>query len=75
MLNAAGTVLSKNELKTFKKHILIAINKSDKADSIEAIERFVRKETEASSPIVIISTKSGEGMNELKEELVKLLKM
>ena len=81
VLNAAGTVLSKSELSRFKKlrrnkkHVLIVVNKRDKADSIESIERFIRKETEASSPIIIVSTKTGEGMKELEEALINLSKI
>lgn len=78
VLNASGTVLSKSEknifekLKKRKKHILIVVNKKDKADSIESINRFVRKETKDSSPIVIASTKTGEGMAQLEEAIVLL---
>lgn len=78
LLNAAGTVLSKSELdlfnrlKRYKINVLIVINKVDKADSIESIIRYVRKETEHSSSIFAVSTKTGEGMEQLKKALLAM---
>lgn len=78
ILNAVGTVLSKNELNLYKKlkryktNILIVINKIDKADSIDSIIRYVRKKTEDDVEIIAISTKTGENIEQIKEVLLKI---
>ena len=81
LLNAAGNVLSKDEmalyrrLKRYKINVLIVINKIDKADSIESILRFVRRQTEHGNKIIAISTKTGEGIEQLKQALLDLKKV
>lgn len=78
ILNAAGTVLSKNELNLYKKlkryktNILIVINKIDKADSINSIIRYVRKKTEDDVEIIAISIKTGENIGQIEKELLKI---
>lgn len=78
ILNAVGTVLSKNKLNLYKKlkryktNILIVINKIDKADSIDSIIRCVRKKTEDDVEIIAISTKTGENIEQIKEVLLKI---
>lgn len=78
LLNAAGTVLSKNEMDLYKRliryktDIVIVINKIDKAKPIDSVIRYVRKETEHKGRIIAISTKAGENIEELKEVLLKM---
>lgn len=80
-LNAAGTVLSKNEmdlykkLKRYKANILIVINKIDKADSIDSVIRYVKKKTENNVQIIAISTKTGENIEQLEKALLKMKKV
>ncbi len=74
-LNAAGTVLSKNELdlyhklKKYKVNILIVINKVDKADSIDSVIRYVKQKTENDVQIIAISAKTGENIEQLEKAL------
>ena len=78
LLNAAGTVLSKNELKLYKKlkkykaNILIVINKIDKAKSIDSLIRYIKKKTKDEVQIIAVSTKTGENIEQLEEELEKM---
>ena len=78
LLNAAGTVLSKNELDLYKKlkkykmNMLIVINKIDKADSKDSIIRYVKQKTENEVQIIAVSVKTGENIEQLEKALLKM---
>src|SRR5690625_194642 len=67
-LNAAGTVLSKNELDLYNKliksktNVLIVINKIDKETSIDYVIHFVRKNTGDKAQDIKISTKTSKNI-------------
>src|SRR5699024_6754861 len=78
-LNAAGTVLSKNELDLYNKliksktNVLIDINKIDKATSIDSVIRFVRQNTEDKAQDIAIPTKTGENIDQLEEAMLNFI--
>jgi len=78
-LNAAGTVLSKNELDLYNKliksktNVLIVINKIDKATSIDSVIRFVRQNTGDKAQVIAISTKTGENIDQLEEAMLNFI--
>lgn len=78
-LNAAGTVLSENELKTLQaieksnKDILIVLNKIDAADDILSLVDYINKQTKARYPIVPISSRTGENLADLQDAILEIL--
>lgn len=79
-LNAAGTVLSENELKTLdsieknNQDILIVLNKIDAADDIPSLVDYVKKQTESRYPVIPISSRTGENLGDLQDALLEVLK-
>lgn len=78
-LNAAGTVLSENELKNLKtisavnKDILIVLNKIDAADDIPILVKYVQDHTAYNYPVIPISSKTGENMTMLQDKILNIL--
>ncbi|SOB89670.1 GTP-binding protein Era [Ureibacillus xyleni] len=78
-LNAAGTVLSENELKNFKqiekitKDIIIVLNKIDAADDIPNLVKYIQDHTNYGYPVVPISSRTGENISMLQAKLLDVL--
>ncbi|HLR58984.1 MAG TPA: GTPase [Pseudogracilibacillus sp.] len=79
-LNAAGTVLSENELKTLNsieknnQDILIVLNKIDAADDIPSLVDYIKKQTNSRYPVIPISSRTGENLTKLQDALLEILK-
>lgn len=79
-LNAAGTVLSDNELKTLQsieknnKDILIVLNKIDAAEDIPSLVDYIKSKTKSRYPVIPISSRTGENLAELQDEILEILK-
>lgn len=79
-LNAAGTVLSENELKTLNsieksnKDILIVLNKIDAADDIPSLVNYIEKQTDSRYPVIPISSRTGENLPALQDAILEILK-
>src|SRR5699024_153581 len=79
-LNAAGTVLSENELKTLNsieknnQDILIVLNKIDAADDIPFLVDYIKKQTNSRYPVIPISSRTGENLTKLQDALLEILK-
>lgn len=79
-LNAAGTVLSENELKTLNsieknnQDILIVLNKIDAADDIPSLVDYIKKQTKSRYPVIPISSRTGENLTKLQDALLEILK-
>lgn len=78
-LNAAGTVLSEGELRSFEtirkanKDILFVLNKIDAADDIPGLIRYIKKHTSSRSKVVPISSRTGENIDKLRNEILDIL--
>lgn len=79
-LNAAGTVLSDNELKNLKdisktnNDIVIVLNKIDAADDVPSLVKYIEDKTYNQYPIAPISSKTGENIEMLQKHLLDLLR-
>ncbi|MGJ9457754.1 GTPase [Oceanobacillus sp. CF4.6] len=79
-LNAAGTVLSEGEKKSFEiiskenKNILFVLNKIDAADDIPGLVSYVKQNTNNSYKVVPISSRTGENIDKLRNEILDILK-
>ncbi|WP_214834818.1 GTPase [Exiguobacterium sp. E4787] len=77
--NAAGTVLSENELKNLKeiektnKNLIIVLNKIDAAEDIGGLVQYIQQATNYSYPVTPISSRTGENIEMLQKELLKIL--
>lgn len=77
--NAAGTVLSDNELKNLKeiektnKNIIIVLNKIDAAEDIGGLVQYIQQATNYVYPVTPISSRTGENIGMLQKELLKIL--
>ena len=78
-LNAAGTVLSDNELKNLKdisktnKDIIIVLNKIDASDDVPEQVKYIEDKTENKFLIAPISSRTGENMTMLQKHLLEVL--
>ncbi|MFC7685860.1 GTPase [Ureibacillus sp. GCM10028918] len=78
-LNAAGTVLSDNELKNFRKiekitsDIIIVLNKIDAADDVPNLVKYIEEHTNYNHPVVPISSRTGENIGMLQSKLLEVL--
>ncbi|WP_434401613.1 50S ribosome-binding GTPase [Planococcus sp. 11815] len=78
-LNAAGTVLSGNELKNLKEiekvnqDIIIVLNKIDAADEIPELIKYIQDHTDYSYPVTPISSRTGENISLLQNKLLDIL--
>lgn len=78
-LNAAGTVLSGNELKNLKEiekvnqDIIIVLNKIDAADEIPELIKYIQDHTSYSYPVTPISSRTGENISLLQNKLMDIL--
>lgn len=78
-LNAAGDVLSSTEKKAFDKikkynsNILIVLNKIDAAEDIETIVCYINAHLGEQYPVIPISSKTGENIEQLKGEILDIL--
>lgn len=78
-LNAAGTVLSDNELKNLKEieklnqDIIIVLNKIDAANDIPEIIKYIQDHTNYSYPVVPISSRTGMNIEMLENKLLDVL--
>ncbi len=79
VLNAAGEVFSSYEKKVFKKiknyndNILIILNKIDAAEDIPELKKFIENHTDAKYEVIPVSVRTGENMDDLKLEILKIL--
>ncbi|PYZ98755.1 GTP-binding protein [Alteribacter lacisalsi] len=81
-LNAAGTVLSDGEMKVFKKlkrknnNIIFVLNKIDAVDEseVDGLVQYVKRHTATNLPVIPISSKEGTNVQELREEILDMLK-
>ncbi|WP_249870362.1 GTPase [Oceanobacillus saliphilus] len=79
-LNAAGTVFSEGEKKSFEiisrenKNILFVLNKIDAADDIPGLVSYVKKNTNHNYRVVPISSRTGENIGKLRNEILDILK-
>ena len=79
-LNAAGTVLSDGERKSFEliskenKNILFVLNKIDAADDIPGLVSYVKQHTNHNYKVVPISSRTGENIDKLRNEILDILK-
>lgn len=78
-LNAAGTVLSENEFISLKKiakvnkDIILVLNKIDAAEDIGGLVKYVQDHTNHEYPVAPISSRTGENLVMLQNEILKLL--
>lgn len=78
-LNAAGTVLSENELKNLKdiekvnQDIIIVLNKIDAADDIPELVKYIQDYINYKYPVVPISSRTGENISMLQNRLIDIL--
>lgn len=79
-LNAAGTVLSEGERKSFElirktnKDIIFVLNKIDAADDIPSLVKYVKEHTDNQFKVVPISSRTGENIDKLRNEILDILK-
>lgn len=79
-LNAAGTVLSEGERKSFElikktnKDIIFVLNKIDAADDIPGLVTYVKEHTGGRFKVVPISSRTGENIDKLRNEVLDILK-
>lgn len=79
-LNAAGTVFSEGEKKSFEiiskenKNILFVLNKIDAADDIQSLVNYVKQNTENKYNVIPISSRTGENIDKLRNEILDILK-
>lgn len=80
-LNAAGTVLSETELASLKKiskvnqDIVIVLNKIDAADDIPYLVKYIQDHTNYLYPVAPIASRTGENMDMLQGEILKVLEV
>lgn len=78
-LNAAGTVLSEAELASLNKiakvnrDIILVLNKIDAADDIPSLIKYVQDHTNYEYAVTPISSRTGENIEMLQSEVLKLL--
>ncbi len=78
-LNAAGTVLSETELNSLKQiekintDIIIVLNKIDAAEDIESLVAYIQENTDYKYPVIPISSRTGQNMTLLQDEMLILL--
>ncbi|GAB6927925.1 hypothetical protein JCM10914A_19080 [Paenibacillus sp. JCM 10914] len=79
-LNAAGTVFSEVEKKSFEKiegvnkNIVIVLNKIDAADEIERLLARIQKETGGHYDVVPVSSRTGQNIDQLRNHILEMLK-
>ncbi|NGZ74186.1 GTP-binding protein [Saccharibacillus alkalitolerans] len=79
-LNAAGTVFSESEQRSFRivekanPNILVVLNKIDAADEVDRLVARVRQETGQKYDVIPISSRTGENVDELRDAILELLK-
>ncbi|QDH19585.1 GTPase [Saccharibacillus brassicae] len=79
-LNAAGTVFSESEQRSFRivekanPNILIVLNKIDAADEVDRLVARVRHETGHKYDVIPISSRTGENIDNLRDAILDLLK-
>lgn len=79
-LNAAGTVFSEGERKSFESiakentNILFVLNKIDAADDIPELVSYVKKHTGGKYKVVPVSSRTGENIDRLRNEILEILK-
>lgn len=79
-LNAAGTVFSDSENRSFKtiektnQNILFVLNKIDAADDIPHLVNYVKEHAGHSYPVIPISSRTGENIDKLRNAILDLLK-
>lgn len=80
-LNAAGTVLSETELASLKEiskvnqDIVLVLNKIDAADDIPSLVKYVQDHTNHLYPVTPIASRTGESMDLLQGEILKILEV
>ncbi|BAQ11986.1 small ftp binding protein [Bacillus sp. OxB-1] len=78
-LNAAGTVLSDTELVSLKKiakvnkDIILVLNKIDAAEDIGSLVKYIQDHTNYEYPVTPISSRTGENISMLQNEILRLL--
>lgn len=78
-LNAAGDVLSATEktvfdkIKRYNDNIIIILNKIDAAEDIPSLTDYIGNHLGTQYPVIPISSKTGENLEGLKAEILKIL--
>jgi len=78
-LNAAGTVFSEGERKSFEKirkenkDILFVLNKIDAAEDIPNLIKYVKSHTGNKYKVIPISSKMGQNIDQLRNEILDIL--
>ncbi|MGG3269857.1 GTPase [Priestia aryabhattai] len=78
-LNAAGTVFSEGEKKSFEaiskinKNIILVLNKIDAADDIPNLVRYVQEHTNYDFKVIPISSRTGENIDILRNAILDIL--
>lgn len=78
-LNAAGTVLSEGEKKNLdtiaklNRNILLVLNKIDAAEDVPNIVKYIKNHTDNEFKIIPISSKTGEGIDTLRFDMLDIL--
>jgi GTPase len=79
-LNAAGTVFSEGERKTFEevrkinRNIIFVLNKIDAAEDIPGLVKYIQDHTNYRYKVTPISSKTGENMEMLRGAILDILK-
>lgn len=79
-LNAAGTVFSNKEKEVFDKlrnlneNILLILNKIDVVDEVDPLVDYIKEHTGSSYKIIPISSRTGENIEKLNDEILDILK-
>ncbi len=83
LLNSAGTVFSNeekkcfNEIQTINKQIVIVLNKIDASSTSDILiqTNFIKENVGSSYPIIPISSKNGQNIDELRDVVLNILKV
>lgn len=79
-LNAAGTVFSEGEKKSFEKikkvnnNIIFVLNKIDAAEDIPSLVKYIQDNTNNEYKVIPISSKTGENIDLLRNAILDILK-
>lgn len=79
-LNAAGTVFSEGEKKSFEtiskvnENIVMVLNKIDAAEDVPNLVRYIQEHTDYRFKVIPISSKTGENIDMLRNSILDILK-
>lgn len=78
-LNAAGTVFSEGEKKSFEKiskvnsNIILVLNKIDAAEDIPSLVKYIQENTNYDYKVTPISSRTGENIDKLRNAILDIL--